>query len=44
MVKRRTRALFEFGVAAVTLVVQIRLWRALQNDDQPGTAVRDERT
>jgi hypothetical protein len=42
MVKRRTRALFEFGIAVVTLLVQIRLWRSLLNDEESG--VKDEQT
>ncbi len=37
MVKRRTRALFEFGVAAVGLLVQIRLWKAVRTTTNGAT-------
>lgn len=40
MVRRRTRAIVEFSIAALSLLVQIRLWRSLLNDREE----RDEPT
>lgn len=36
MVERRTRALFEFGIAALGVFIQIRLWKAVLNENEPG--------
>ncbi len=40
MVKRRTRAIFEFGIGVIGLLAQVRIWRALSDDaDEEGNQV-----